>query len=284
MKTLIKAILALLVLVFSLRAQGPLGLNVAMDKNSYLVGEPLQVAISVLNNSPTTVHENFGGSVRLLLENANGEELKYVGPSVDYFSPNTDQLEPLEENYNVIELNRYFGKIFSTTWIDHYLDVGRYTLKVFFNPPNLEAQSTEVSFQVINPEGGELAVYDAFIKIARGDAKGTYTKGEVAEALRSLHVSYPNSVYAPIVLTMLDAVYDISLAEHAKALAVRRELVEKYPQSVRGWGMIEGLLKRLPSNSERIEYLKKLHTASKNSLMEKIIERKLKTESSKVAR
>jgi hypothetical protein len=178
----------------------------------------------------------------------------------------------------MIELDDYYGSSFSATVIDHQLDEGRYFLRLILRPPHTSADSVENSFQVVMPKGDELAVYQKFVELARGEANGVYTAKQVTDSLVALHIAYANSVYTPVVLTLLDAECDIRLNDHEKAYAFRRELIEKYPLSVRGWQMLGGILRSLPSNQERTEYLEKLRIPANNSNFGKLIQKKIQAE------
>ena len=159
MKTFIRTIIILALLVFPIRAQQPLKLMVTLSKNNYFIGEPVQVAISIVNISTQTVNVKLWGTIRLELLDEKGKELVMVGSPIVGQLPNASSLQPDQEDYRVILLNDHFGKIFSKTEIQKYFDVGKYTLKIIFSPIYFQADSSEVSFQVINPLNEELYIY-----------------------------------------------------------------------------------------------------------------------------
>lgn len=271
---IIKITMVLILLLLSTSNAQQLKLNITSLKNIYLKGEPIQISIGVKNEGGKNIDGNFHGTMELKLINDSGKELEYIGPSVDSFSPITDILESNEEVYNIIEVNRYYGKLFNLAYYDHYLDTGNYTLQVIFSHHIQKPISEQVSFQVENPYDEELIVYNIFIDIIEGEVKGKYSANEVAQKLVQLHKTYPNSVYSTNILSLLDAVYDISLGEHDKAVKIREELVMKYP-SVKAWWALEAVLKRKKSKSDKIEYVKELLINNKGTIMEKLYEQKL---------
>ncbi|MCL4509468.1 MAG: hypothetical protein M1470_00105 [Bacteroidetes bacterium] len=284
MKRAFETISLLLVLTSFVNAQHVFKINITIPKTTYIVGEPVQIGISVVNISGTTIHQTPLGFTGLRVIDENGKEVQRGGVAGNWWSPLKNQLEPNEEDYRVIELNEYFGKPYgSLLMVEQYFDVGRYTVRAIFYPRNqsFQAESTQVSFQVIKPEGDELAAYNDFLEIMKNDKEHRYTDVELAETIKSLHEAHPNSVYSPYFLENLDAIYDIPLGEHSKALEARKELVEKYPWSVHAPAMLDGILRTMKSDSDRIEYLEKLQASSKGTLMEKIYVKKIQTESAK---
>lgn len=264
-----------IILFTSLSLSQQLGLEISSLKEVYFVGEPIQILISIKNIGTTNVEGNFYNKMKLELNNANGSEIKYVGPSVDTYSPATESLLPSETVYRFIELNRYFGKIFNIAYYDHYLDSGRYTLMANLTPVGQQSIHTEIPFQVIDPSGEELKVYNTFLDITDGEVAGKYSAADVAQKLENLHRDYPNSVYSINILTLLDAVYDISLHKYQEASRVREELVFKYP-SVRAYWTLDSVLRNRQSKSDKINFIRELQLNSSNPLIQKVYEQKIK--------
>ncbi len=283
MKTIILFSLGIMVTTPSVHAQHSLKFDLQLEKSTYLVGEPVQVGISYVNVISGVIRGLNSSQTGLRVLDEKGREVNRAGVSGNHWSPSKNELKSGEEDYRVIELNQYFGKSYGGLLMGgvQYFDDGLYVVKAIFHPPGMSPETTEVSFKVVQPEGDEAIAYNSFLEILKRDREHGYTGIQLAEAIGSLHKAHPNSVYTPYFLAILDAVYDIRAGDHAKSLLARKELVEKYPWSVQGQGMLEGILKRMQSDGERIEYLKKLHTASKGTLMEKVFQKKLQKELTK---
>jgi hypothetical protein len=252
-----------------MNAQQVLKLSTSLDKKTYLVGEHVQIGVSITNKSVTTISGRLLGWTNVQVFNQNVEKIQYIGGSGDTFSPIANHLDPNGEDYQVFDIHEYFGKAYSGFIWDHYFESGNYTVKTIYRPVNLPEESVENVFQVVEPVGEDSLVYKNYVEISLSEIRHTRTTAQAAEALRLLHEGHPNSVYTPNILVLLDAMYDITLREPVKALAARKELVEKFSWSVQGRGMLEGILKRMATDSERNEYLKKIQINSKNTIMEK---------------
>jgi hypothetical protein len=129
----------------------------------------------------------------------------------------------------------------------------------------MEPQIIKVPFQVVEPEGEEAEVYNSFMKMVTSN----HTASEVVDILESLYHKFPNSVYNPILLMVLESQYNIILNNQSKALEVCKGLIENYPSSSIAAEMLPNVLKTMASDPERIEFLKKIQTKSKGTLMEK---------------
>jgi hypothetical protein len=277
----IRVVLAMIILISSGKAQNFLHMNAVAEKYLYIVGEPIQIAISIKNNSASVSYDNLRCTAQLTLANENGETVAPAG--IPFCYPFEDYLGANMEAYTVVELNAHFGNGYgSMVTAHHYFDEGKYILTVLFRPPHLQADSVKIPIQIMAPTGEERNVYDTFLDLIKGWPK-KYTSAQLTDGLKTLHKNHPNSVYTPVILTVLEATYEIFLGNLEKSLEVRKELVEKYPFSIRGQGMLDGILKRMSSDSERIEFLKKIRGASKGSLMEKVNEKKIEIETAKEA-
>ena len=275
MKNAIKLLIILLSFTTSFNAQ-QFKLELKVVKNTYLVGEPLEAWIGVRNLGTSPVSGNFIYKMKLQLFNKNGTELMYEGEMPENFSPRSNSIQPGEEIYSLFEINSYFGKLYEkTAWHDHYLEPGEYTLKLTFNPSEENNQNAEVNFIVKEPFGEELKVYEAFLDIIKGEVSGKYSEIEVAERAHSLFEAHPNSVYSVVIFNFLDAVYLIPLQEYTKSKEVRKIIIEKYPSTI-SWRMLEGALKSINSDSERVQYLNKLKADQRGTIMEKLYDTKIK--------
>ncbi|MDR3598091.1 hypothetical protein [Clostridium sp.] len=159
---------------------------------------------------------------------------------------------------------------------DQYFEPGKYIIKILFTPPHSEKIMDNISFNVIKPTGDEAIVFNSLLQILDNAKNGKYRGPEYPDALYSLHVSHSNSVYSPILLDISGAVYDIFLDDKNKSDQVYKELLEKYPWSPLGRGMLNIILKNMSSNKERKDYITKLLPGSKNYPMHKVLENQIK--------
>lgn len=279
MKTVYKIFNLILVLTLFLKAQYKCKISIETEKNTYVKGELIQLGVSVLNVGSNTIEERIESTPTIKLINENGEELKQWGGQIKYSLPSAYLLKPNEEKYTVIELNQYFGKIYSIADAgQHYFETGNYTLIISLNPSYITAESTQISFRVIEPSGEDKDVYDKYVEFVKGFGNRKYTDQQTMERIKLLHETYPSSKYNPIFLEILVAYYDITTFDHEKASQTRKELVEKFPSSLRSWNIVNNNLIKTLSKVENIEYLKKIQMNNKSPLIKKLIEQKLKTE------
>jgi hypothetical protein len=82
---------------------------------------------------------------------------------------------------------------------------------------------------------------------------------------------------------ILDAIYDIPMAEHVMAAADRREVVQKYYTSFHAVAMLDGVLKPMASPSERVEFVKEILMKSQGLPIEKLYGAKMEAEIKKVS-
>lgn len=278
MKTIISIIMLLFTIIIYSNAQ-QLKLEILGEKQTYFVGEHVQIGISIKNvGSDIVILTNLGyTSINILDE--EGNELKYIGsaPREINFSPLKNSLIPNDEDLKIVDLNEFFGEQYNNFITDHYFKKGKYDVVAKFKLYNGITYTKNISFDIVPPINEELIVYNKYVEIMTNEIQHKYTELEVADALQFIYEIYPTSVYIPSVLVMLDAVCDVNLQDHGRASKIREILVNKYPWSVQGRGMLENILKKKSSESERIEYLKKLRDSNKNSLMSKKYDQMIKS-------
>lgn len=278
----IKLIFTFLILVHSINAQNVFKIKITISKETYIIGEPIQIGISIINISNSVVKDDYLGSLILKLKDKNINDVQRSGISNNDWGPLKNTLSPNEEDYRVFTLNDYWGKPSPGMLVGfQYLEPGYYTVKAIFLPKNqlYNKDSTQTSFQVVEAEGKELIVYNKLLDILKQESKNKVTKQNEEKTVKDLRYLYeenPNSVYSAYILEMLDALYEIPLGDSEKAYWARKEMVEKYSWLEKASYMLKDVLSRMKSYSDKIEYLKKLRTKNKNTLMEKIYEKKIK--------
>ncbi|PIX94898.1 MAG: hypothetical protein COZ25_03215 [Ignavibacteria bacterium CG_4_10_14_3_um_filter_37_18] len=274
MRTFMKIVILVITLVTPFMAQQPFKFEVDILKNTFLVGEPIVIGLSILNTSKLVQPKPGGISIKLVDD--TGVPLSHTGPSGDWFSPSENDIKPGQECYRIIEINKFWGIRFCRSSLSHRIDAGKYTLEVFYSQPGFPLQTINLPIQIAAPDGDEKFVWNSMLELCENEVNlGTK---EFTEKLSSLHVKYPNSVYTPIMLVTLEALYGIVLKDQMKATAARKELIEEHLWSSDAPSLLWGVLYTMPSKVERVDYLKKLLPKSKNSLAQKQIERKLKEE------
>jgi len=275
MKQIIIIILIFGLLGSFLKAQKKFQIKAELAKTQYIIGERIDLGLELKNISNSTFKDNLSYSVNVKISNQNGKEIPLQGPSGDFFSPPKYDFNVNEKCYWYIQLSDFFGKTLSEVTTSRYLDAGKYTIKVSFKPPHSQEITTHISFQVIKPSGDELIVFNSLLQIYSNVYLHKYKGSGYPEALYNLHISHPNSVYSPELLDVSSSYYFFFLNDRNKSDLIRTELVEKYPWSPMGKGMLLKILKNMTSNKERADYIMKILPGSKNYPMHKILEKHL---------
>lgn len=276
----IKILFLCLVLVFPLIPQSKFKLLVTTDKQTYVMGEPVHVGISLINTGKNSVYAESLGKTELKLIDKNGNEVKRGGVAHVYWGPFKNHLEPDEGDYQVFLLNQHFGtNDFPGLIVEMYYEPGIYTVEAEFYPINsLDKIKANVSFEVRDVTGDELLVFNRFVDILKFEFQNKQSKQiklKTASEFRKLYEVYPNSVYSPYILLILSALYDFPLEDERNGFWASKELVENFPWSVHSFNLLDRVMAKLNSDSSRIEYLKQLRNKSKGKLAEKVYEQKL---------
>jgi hypothetical protein len=267
-------LLILIIIIYPgtyLRAQENLQIKVELPKTDYIVGERIDLLLTIKNTGKSTIKENLSNSVDIKLYDNNGKTIQYMGPIGNFFSPNKNEYKINEEWCAIIQLNDNFGKQLTGRAHSLYYDPGKYTIKIFFKPPHLKESIKSISFRVNNPTGDEAFVLKRFLQICNQKSKSF----DFVNDLYSLHVSYPNSVYSPTILDIIGANYLFSLNDEEKGESIYQELLEKYPWSPLGRGALALTLRKMSSKEDKENYINKLLPGSKNYPMQKILKKQL---------
>ena len=272
MKQIILTINIIAILVFPLLAQQTITLEPYMPKDSFLVGEPIDFGMTIVNASNSTIKERFTKIVSFRILKENNEDLPYKGRVMYNMSGLILELKPNEEINPIFDLIDLYGQEYKNAALYLYIPTGKYSIEVTFSPLNMQQQKINIPFKIIEPQGDNEIVYNTFIRLVTRK----HTSSEEAEILESLYHKYPNSVYMPFLLNVLEVCYGIKLNDYSKALAIKKELVETYPSSNIAHQELEAVLKSMTNDAERIKYLEKIQTKSKGTFMGKVYENKIK--------
>lgn len=268
----------LLVIMFPLmqiHAQEAWKFSVELSKETYLLGELIDIGIGIKNNTASALKPSYSRPVSVKILDGSNSFLPYTGPDgPDFFSPQSYYvLDPGEETYRMFSLNRLYGKMYPRFSGFYYLSPGSYELQAVFKMEDMEAETLKVNFSVTEPKGDELTVYNQFFNSLIEPHIEKNNAGNYVNFLDALQKKYPSSVYAPIILSEMESMYNVILLDSNKSKGLMEYIAENYTWSSETIGSIECLLKGMKSESEKMDYLKRLQEKSKNSLMYKVIER-----------
>jgi hypothetical protein len=267
-------LLILIIIIYPgtyLRAQENLQIKGELPKTDYIVGERIDLLLTIKNTGNSIIKENLSNSIDIKLYDNNGKTIQYMGPIGNFFSPNKNEYKINEEWIEIIQLNDNFGNRLTGRTRSRYYDPGKYTIKIIFKPPHLNGSTESISFRVNHPTGDEAIVLNRFLQICKRKSKSL----DFVNDLYSLHVSYPNSVYSPMMLDIIGANYYFFVGDEEKGDLIYQELLEKYPWSPLGRGMLTAILGKMSSKEERGNFINKLLPESKNYPMQKILKKQL---------
>jgi len=268
------SIVIMILLVGVTVAQQPFEYKIFMQKDTFLVGELIDVGVNIINTSNVI---QTSGYVNIKVFNEKGEALRGNNSTGDLYSPEHIELKPNDETYRVQKLNFFFGDQHSAM-SQGFLKEGTYIIKVsFFSPVDKHSFRVERVIKVIKPEGEEAMVYNSYVSICK---RKPYDPKQTVVDLEALVEAHPNSIYAPMLLCDIRNTYGIILNDQKNYSKINRKLAEKYAWSSEAqYELNQSSLEKTYSNrQERITYLKGLIPVTKNSPMQKLIELKLKTE------
>jgi hypothetical protein len=256
-------------------AQEPLKLEVVFPRAIYSIGEPIDIGLVLNNNTGNNLPNDTDISVIFKLKDENGSYLPYTGPSGISLAPS------IKENCRVINLNYLYGKLVSVSTMVKYIPEGTYTLHIYFKTSTGAESDTKVNFTVKYPEGAEKQVYEEFFQFLKELPTGKYSHDTAVSTLEAMLKKYPNSVYTPLMIIVLDAWYSSLVNDHEKAHKLMYELVNNYPWSSYSLGALKIILNEMKTKSERVDFLNKIELKSKNSPMKNYIKMKLNSELNK---
>ncbi len=278
MKFLLKSILAVNILVFPLIAQQSLKVTATLSKSEYLLGEPINIFFEYVNIGSATILAKNVGDVSVIVVNETGDTLKGNVTPLG-FSPDDFDYLPGESRFKNMDLNEKFGISPDKYWFQWWFEPGYYYITIFVFSQNKQIEKKFLSFKVVEPTGDELLVLNKLEELL----SNMHHKELPAhyDSLISIHNSFPNSVYSPLILRELSAIYRITLNDHGRGESFSTELVEKYPWSSAAQAHLGPVLHYMKTKQERIEFLRKVRENSKGSKMEKVYDKKLREELAK---
>ncbi len=262
-----------------LLAQQPLKVTGTLQKSTYLFGEPVELLLEYKNATTSVIGPKDIGRVRVTLVNEKGDTLRECISGNYNFSAPPHTYQPNESTYWAVELNFIYGHALFPLTAANCFDKGWYTLIIRSSASDGKFENKTIPFEVVDAEGDELAAFNRFseIMISMAPKTGPQTQQQIDELTR-LHEAYPGSVYSATILEIIIEYYNIICDDQIQRDLFATEMVEKYPGSVRSQYQLPHLLKRKATKQERVDFLHKIHSASKNTFMEKIYEKQLTEE------
>ncbi len=256
-----------------------LELNIAVSKNIFLTAEPIEVGVTLKNSSNQIIMTKYPHpsvqTLRLDIIDDAGNIVPYNG----YYASGEKislELQPNEEFYQLLVLDELFGTGYSTELYNMSIDPGNYSIQAFFTDGVFNIASDTISIEVVPPSGKELDVYTEFLRISNSNNNTNQQNIlDVCNKYLMLVEHNPSSVYSPTILVQLSALYYVVLKDKHKAEKILKKLLQEYPGSGKCRNHITTILDSIPSKSGKIDFLQKVKTQSKGSLMEKIYNKKL---------
>lgn len=238
----------------NLFAQPNITLQASLQKEVFLLHEPIDLWLSLTNTGDSIYKQYFASLIRLKVLDEQNEPRKYLGRVLYDWSGLFLTLKPGEFSYPVFNLVDLYGEVYKISPLYVFMPEGKYLLELSFHPPDADSQIIRLPFQVVYPEGSEATVYEGILSIITKQ----HTAIEAIDTYELLYQKYPNSVYAPTLLLYTNGIYSIKFENYQKELSLTRELIENYPNTSLAAHSIEYFTKSMSNDQERIEFLNKI--------------------------
>ena len=199
--------------------------TIHLDKDVYLVDEPIWLDIFVVNTGDEQVAvppPSHGAGFRLILINAEGDTLPYEGPTPLYVRTPIDTLNSGDSLYQCENLLHAFGD--RSPW----LTIGPGADRVSGHYAG-DTRSNVLTFSVIEADGEERQAR----KLLRDGLRHLFSPQEDKgiQELETFMEQYPHSVYAPRACLRLAGGYGGGEPNREKYEATVRRLLVQYPNS-----------------------------------------------------
>lgn len=264
MKKILQLVIFIIIIHQFLEAEDIITLNLKLNKDTYLVWEPIFEEHVIVNNSEDTTQYAYKSILDFEIRDSKGETYKYRVPMIVFdpsfyqykISPPFDTITKYEfGNWDILS---HFGKFpeaengyywYGIPWRS-YLPPGKYTItanqKIRIKSRNVEkinVISSSQEFSVIEPTGMEKSAMQLFEEAVL--LEGTISKQNHLEAksrdkealVKYIEIveKYPNSIYAPLVLrrTQIKKNFDAGEGIEANkvAMEIARKIIDLYPNS-----------------------------------------------------
>ncbi len=277
-----KTIFSIIVLFFLYTpfiSSAELELNITVSKTIYLTAEPIEVGINLKNNTNQTIKTKIPhpgiSTLELNIISDKGNLVPFTG-YIACGGENVLELQPNEEYYQLFVLDELYGNAYSSELPNRSIEPGNYSIQAVFKAGGFNISSNMVAIEIVPPSGSELNVYNKFLQVTNN--LNYRNKQDVLTACNnflSLVQRNPSSVYSPVILVQLSALYKISLHDAVRSTQIQKKMLEEYPGSGKCKHYITSILDGISLISDKIDYLQRVKTRSEGSLMEKIYNDKI---------
>lgn len=258
-----------------------LKINIITSISNFLIGEPIELIVNVTNIGDIAVDLDYprpGYSDTFYnIINQEGENLPYRG----IISSPSSADRPLKlaagfKHTELIVLNSNYGKIIGEYYSYSILEPGEYTIDVKIIYDAIEYTSNILRFKVVAPEEEEARVYDSITKVFNEiNLKDNESTLKSCNDLLAIIQQNPKSVYIPVILIWLPSIYKYFLKDISTYNFLTEKFITEYSWSGLSQDGINYKLKQMTNIESKKDFLQKIKQASKNSYMEKIIDKKL---------
>lgn len=281
MKYLLKYVLLVYALSLPSFAQKQFDMNIVMLKDTFYTGEEVDIGLEIKNITDVVQPVNFPGTISIKVYDNRGNELIFGANNIggDAVRMSKEQLKSGETDYRLYDLcNSYGNKNYRGERL-FYFETGDYIIKVKVKSNNNYVEEKTIPLKIVEPSGDELVYFTRFKEICSIQLPPQNNKKLFIEGLENLHQAYPNSVYSPTLLMILGAALHYGyLKDETKTDIYYREIIEKYTWSGINATLIYYVLDNAKSKSDKINYLKKLHSQNIKGPMKKLIEKYIQEE------
>ncbi len=213
--------------------------EIGIEKNSFLMREPIWLDVVVTNISKDTLRARGlyppcqGSWFCIELTDSAGTPVEYTGPLYDMYWGDGIPMSPMESNYHSFDILYLFGDRTTSTYHLPALTPGKY----FVQGEYLKARSNKINFTVIELTGKEKEVEKATVAAYKKDFG--MSGNEARPNLKKTLDFYPNSVFAEIM---------------AHLILEYSDFLERFPNSGHTRSSLTGVMIGL-TKEEKIKYL-----------------------------
>lgn len=254
-----------------------LEIKIYLEKNVFIQGEDVNLPIELINHEDRDILIEMPsiktGSLDINLTDSKIENYYYKGGTVEGSSKSL--FEPGARCVGCINLDKGYASLKNMSGVT-VLSKGTYSVKVIFYPDNdnrsNKIESNSINFTVNVPEGKEMLAFEEYKK--GYSSYWAYRDTEFVRIFDNIYKTYPNSVYTPHVLQLLQGVYHVRLLDTVKSKHYAQLLLQ-YPNSTRVEEGVRFLMRNF-KEEDKIIFLDSLKIIYRNTYLEKYIDDYLK--------
>ncbi len=238
----------------------PLKATLSLDKEKFLVNEPIWLTIIVENISKDKTLEASAdpvtGKVRIEVVSREGDTL-YGGCIIGTAVGTPPTLEPGERdiyfvnligslcNYGIKHEDAYYGRLIPEG--EYYIQA---TVRYRYQGKTTPVLTNKLNFKVEKPKGDEKKAYDLLVK-GRKKCYPEQKWKEGREMIWRMIEEYPNSVYR-------DAAYELLVDKFHHDSKLALAFIEKYPNSGLIASVIFAVTRKIDKPTERKKFFEEI--------------------------